>query len=100
MKYILLTITLLLAFQAFAQDFPPQMEDAAYLATLKAVLDYKMNDEETLQDIQKLRENEKFNESLQKKLQKLNNKRTKNSKNKRVYKTLINSGKKVYNELN
>lgn len=100
MKYILFVIAFLGCFQVEARDFPSKMEDAAYLATLKAVLDYKMNDEETLEDIEKLRQNKRFIGALEKKLQKLDNSKSKNSTNKRIYQMLINDGKKIYNELN
>lgn len=100
MKYILFAVAFLGCFQVEARDFPPKMEDAAYLATLKAVLDYKMNDEETLQDIEKLRQNKKFKEALEKKLQKLDNSKSKNSANQRIYQMLIYDGKRIYDELN
>ena len=99
MKYVLFATAFLFSWNTLAKDFPSRMEDAAYLATLKAVLDYKMNDEETLKDLEKLRENERFIASLEKKLSKLSNARQKNSKNKRVYQMLIQDGKKIYEEL-
>lgn len=99
LKYFLFTAVFLCTFQTAAQDFPRRMQDAAYVATLKAVLDYKMEDEQLLEDLQKLRENEKFNAALEKKLQKLTNSRHKNLKNRHVYQMLINAGKNIYNEL-
>ena len=39
-------------------------KDASYIATLKAVLDYKMNDEENIRELEDLRENEQFNQKL------------------------------------
>ena len=65
---------------AFAQTPPFAQRDAMYLATLKAVLDYKMNDEENIKQLEKLRENKKFNRDLQKKLSKLHNKKNKSAK--------------------
>lgn len=100
LKYVLFAVILFGSFQATAQDFPRRMEDAAYIATLKAVLDYKMEDEELIEDLQELRENQRFIESLEKKLKELQNTKQKNLKNKRVYQMLINAGKNIYNELN
>ena len=82
---------------AYAQ-FSSQ-KDAAYLATLKAVTDFKINDEEVSKDMEKLRQNEKFNQDLQKMIDKLTNSRTKTGKNRRVYEILQRAGKEVYDEL-
>ena len=45
-------------------------KDAQYLAVVKAVANYKINDEENLRQVEKLRENEAFNRKLQKMLEK------------------------------
>ena len=74
--------------------------DAMYLATIKAVADYKINDEENIKDIEILRQSQKFHDELTKMLSKLSNNRTKNSTNNRGYKILIKAGKDIYNELN
>ncbi|MBR2299468.1 MAG: hypothetical protein IJ870_02715 [Alphaproteobacteria bacterium] len=100
MKYVLLLCTFLYAGFANAQNYPLYEMDAVYLATLKAVLDYKMNDEENLEKLQKLREDKKFNQHLQKMLDKLNNNRSKVGLNKRVYDMLKKDGQKIYQELN
>ncbi len=73
--------------------------DAAYLATLKAVIDYKINDEENLDEVDELRQDERFNKKLRKMLNKLDNRKSKNSENKRVYEILKKAGKEIYNEL-
>lgn len=75
-------------------------KDASYIATLKAVLDYKMGDEENLKELEALRENEQFNRKLSRMMTKLSNKRSKDSKNTKIYKILIKAGKDIYNELN
>ena len=75
-------------------------KDASYIATLKAVLDYKMGDEENLKELEALRENEQFNRKLSRMMTKLSNKRSKDSKNSRIYKILIKARKDIYNELN
>ncbi|MBE6451869.1 MAG: hypothetical protein E7012_00055 [Alphaproteobacteria bacterium] len=74
-------------------------KDAMYIATLKAVVNYKINDEENLSDIEDLRQNLRFNQRLQKMLDKLKNTRTKNSTNKKVYNILLKAGEEIYKEL-
>lgn len=74
--------------------------DAKYIATLKAVVNYKIDDEENIKSVENLRENQAFNRKLQKMLNKLQNTRTKNSTNRRVYDILLKAGRDVYNELN
>lgn len=75
-------------------------KDASYIATLKAVIDFKMNDEDNLKELNALRENKNFNRKLSQMLSKLSNRRSKNSKNEKIYKILIKAGKDIYNELN
>ena len=74
-------------------------KDAAYLATIKAVADYKINDEETVSGVNRLRQDPNFNKKLYEMLQKLDNSRTKNGKNNRIYKILLRAGKEIYDEL-
>lgn len=71
-------------------------KDAQYIATLKAVTNYKIDDEEISRDIEKLRENRMFNEKLQGMLNELSNRRTKDSKNRRVLKILEKAGEEIY----
>lgn len=75
-------------------------KEAAYIATLKAVADFKINDEENLSELESLRENERFKQKLNRMMNKLSNNRSKNSTNERIYKILIKAGKDIYNELN
>ena len=75
---------------AYAQ-FSAQ-KDAQYLATLKAVVNYKINDEENLKDIESLRQNQAFNQKLQNMLNKLQNTRTKNTTNRKVQQILEKAG--------
>ena len=70
--------------------------EAMYIATLKAVVNYKINDEDNLSDIEKLRQNRRFNERLQEMLDKLQNTRNKNSTNKKVYNILLKAGEDIY----
>ncbi len=74
-------------------------KDAQYLAVMKAVANYKIDDEETLRQMEELRSNEKFNNKLQKMLDKLSNARTKDTTNRRVLQILERSGKEIYDLL-
>ena len=98
LKFCIFAMILLFTSSAYAQ-YSAQKE-AMYIATLKAVVDYKINDEENLKDIQSLRENERFKRDLMSMMAKLSNNRTKNSTNNRVYRILLQAGKDIYNELN
>lgn len=71
-------------------------KDAQYMATLKAVANYKIEDEEIERDIEKLRQNRMFNERLQKMLNKLSNRRTKDTTNRKVLKILEDAGEQIY----
>ncbi len=74
-------------------------KDAQYLAVVKAVANYKINDEENLRQVEKLRENEAFNRKLQKMLEKLSNSRTKDTTNRKVLQILERAGKDIYDLL-
>lgn len=95
--HILFFALLLNAGTAYAQ-FAAQKE-ASYIATLKAVTDFKINDEENLSELAALRENERFKQKLNRMMSKLSNNRSKNSTNEKVYRILIKAGKDIYNEL-
>lgn len=100
MRLVLLAVffSVILSLPASAQ-FAAQ-NDAKYIATLKAVVNYKIDDDENLAAVESLRENQAFNRRLQRMLDKLQNSRTKNSTNRRVYNILLKAGKDIYNELN
>lgn len=91
--------TIAVFLQTPAQAQYAAQNDAKYLATIKAVADYKINDEENLQGVEALRQNRAFNEKLQKMLNKLSNKRTKDTTNHRVLQILEQAGKDIYNLL-
>lgn len=74
-------------------------KDAQYLAVVKAVANYKINDEENLRQVERLRENENFNRKLQKMLEKLSNSRTKDTTNRKVLQILERAGKDIYDLL-
>lgn len=100
MKKVLGSIFLIalgLSFDAKAQYASQQ--NAAYLATIKAVADYKIEDAEEIDKVNELRQDEKFNQKLQKMLDQLNNDRTKTGKNRQVYDILKRAGKDIYDIL-
>lgn len=97
--YIFILFGVIFPFFSVQAQYAAQ-NDAKYMATLKAVADYKIDDEENLKGVEDLRQNPKFNKELTKMLSKLSNKRTKNSTNSRIYKILLKAGKDIYNELN
>lgn len=74
-------------------------KNAQYLATIKAVANYKINDEEEYRNVEKLRQDARFNEKLQSMLNKLQNSRNKNSDNKKILKILEDAGKEIYDIL-
>ena len=70
-------------------------KEAQYLAIVKAVADFKIDDEEHLRKMEKLRENEKFNRDLYSMIQKLDNSRSKDATNRKVLQILENAGKQL-----
>lgn len=84
--------------QADAQSMAAD-DDAMYLAVVKAVSAYKINDEENIRGVERLRQDRRFNENLQKMLDKLSNSRSKDSKNRKVLKILEQAGKDIYETL-
>lgn len=89
----------LLGFSTPATAQMSASKNAQYLATIKAVANYKINDEEEIRNVERLRESERFNRDLQDMMAKLQNTRTKDSKNKRILKILEDAGKEIYNIL-
>ena len=88
MRLIVFVLIMLFLNADLASAQYTSQREAMYIATLKAVVNYKINDEDNLSDIEKLRQNRRFNERLQEMLDKLQNTRNKNSTNKKVYNIL------------
>ena len=95
MKKIAILLFLLLFVSPVQAQFSAS-KNAQYIATLKAVTNYKIDDEEINKDIEKLRQNKMFVERLQKMLDKLSNRRTKDSTNRKVLKILEKAGEDIY----
>lgn len=92
---ILLAVAVFLGTGSACAQFAAQ-KDAQYMATLKAVVNYKIDDEENIKDIESLRQNKNFNAKLQRMLNKLSNARTKNSTNRKVLQILEKAGEDIY----
>jgi len=73
--------------------------DAMYMATLKAVVDVKINDEEIASGVQQLRQNQRFLADLQRRVGTLQNTRNKNADNRRIMDILLQAGKDIDNVL-
>ena len=99
MRIILLSGIFCFAFAVSAKAQFTAQKEAQYMATLKAVTDYKINDEENLKKVEQLRQDARFNLKLSRMLEKLQNTKTKDSKNQRIYKILLNAGEEIYKEL-
>lgn len=87
----------LISESVFAQS--ATLNKAKYLATLKVVSEHKMNDEDIVKDLEKLRQNKKFKQELSKIVEKLDNSRPSEAKNRKVMQILERAGKEIYNEL-
>lgn len=97
LKFFLLLVCLFTSFDTKAQM--SSQKEAAYFATLKAVANYKIDDEENKKEMEQLRQDANFNDKLNKMLSQLNNKKNKNTTNKKIYNILRNAGKQIYDEL-
>ena len=74
-------------------------QDAQYLAVIKAVADYKIDDEKEFDNVEKLRSDERFRRKLNKMMQKLSNKKNRDATNQRVFQVLKRAGKEIYDIL-
>lgn len=75
------------------------LNEAKYITTLKVVADHKMKDADLVDDIDQLRENERFLKDLKGMLAKLDNNRPNSAKNLKIKRILEKAGKDIYNEL-
>lgn len=100
MKIIYAAILFTIFLIPSAQAQYASQQDARNIAILKAVVNYKIDDEENIRAIEQLRQDKNFNMKLQKMLNKLSNKRTKNADNRKVLDILEKAGNDIYNVLN
>ena len=98
-KLALFLAVLMLGCSTAAQAQMAATRDAQYIAVLRAVVNYKIDDDENIRNIERLREDRRFNEKVQKMLDKLSNERSKKTTNRRVLQILEQAGKDLYNLL-
>ena len=100
MKCIIYLLIFAAAFfsSAAKAQFAAQKE-AAYLATIKVVADYKIDDEEQQKAMERLRNDQAFNRKLLRMRDKLTNSRSKDSTNRQVLDILERAGKELYDLL-
>ena len=96
MKKLFLLVMVGVLLSGAAQAQYSASKKAQYLATIKAVANYKINDEEEIDNVEKLRQDARFNQKLQKMLNKLQNTRTKDSDNRKILKILEDAGEQIY----
>ncbi len=70
-KLALFLAVLMLGCSTAAQAQMAATRDAQYIAVLRAVVNYKIDDDENIRNIERLREDRRFNEKVQKMLDKL-----------------------------
>jgi len=97
LKYFILLFMLLVAMPAQAQM--STLTKAKYIATLNVISNHKMKDKDLEKDLDKLRENKRFNEELIKMRDKLDNSRPNDATNRKIVQILEQAGKDIYNEL-
>ncbi len=95
-KKALLSLFLLFFLTSSAWAQLSATREEQYIAVLKAVVNYKINDVEYIRNIERLREDQRFNAKLQKMLDKLSNNRSKNTTNRKVMDILEQAGKDLY----
>jgi len=91
--FALFLVLLGLSYSSTTQAQFSASRGAQHLAILRAVVNYKIDDEEHVRDIERLRENERFNQRVQRMLDRLQNTRTKDSRNRQVLEILENAGR-------
>ena len=87
-KFAFLITAVMIGFAGAANAQMAATRDAQYIAVLRAVVNYKIDDEENIRNIERLREDRRFNEKVQKMLDKLSNNRSKNTTNRKVLQIL------------
>lgn len=95
MKFLfgVLVLSAIILCPQYANAQAASQAKASYIATLSAVMNVKINDEDVASDLNKLRQNKSFLKKLQKKLNKLSNSSSKNTTNKKVMDILEKAGK-------
>lgn len=90
---------MLLFFPTIALGQATALNEAKYLATLQVISKHKLNDASIVDDVDKLRTYEKFEKELSKMVNKLDNSRPNDGKNRKIMRILERAGREIYNEL-
>ena len=96
-KYLFLFILLFGA--DFAQAQSSALNDAKYLAVVKVISNHKLGDKEIAGNLEKLRESDKFKRDLARMVDKLDNNKPNDGKNRKIMRILEKAGKEIYEEL-
>ena len=98
-RFVVLIFAFIVVFSGNASAQMSYLNKAKYITTLKVVANYKLDDSEIAEDVDKLREHKAFNQELSKMLKKIDNSKSDNAKNRRIMRILEQAGKDIYNEL-
>lgn len=96
-KWVLIVCMCFMTFSAQAQM--AALNKAKYIATLKVVVNHKMNDADIVDDMEKLRQSARFKKDLEKIIGKLDNSKPNEATNRRIMRILEQAGREIYNEL-
>ena len=96
-KWVLVVSMCFMTFSAEAQM--AALNKAKYIATLKVVVNHKMNDADIVDDMEKLRQSARFKKDLEKIIGKLDNSKPNEATNRRIMRILEQAGREIYNEL-
>ena len=99
-KFAFLITAVMIGFAGAANAQMAATRDAQYIAVLRAVVNYKIDDEENIRNIERLREDRRFPDKVQKMREKRSTNRSKNTTNRKVLQILEQAGKDLYNLLN
>ncbi|MBP5698021.1 MAG: hypothetical protein J6W96_00660 [Alphaproteobacteria bacterium] len=97
LKYLMLMPLFFMCTSSQAQM--ASLTNAKYMAVLKVAVNYKMGDSEIAGDLEKLRQSERFKKELEKIVEKLDNSKQSDAKNRRIMRILEQAGRDIYNEL-
>lgn len=94
-KIFFFAVLFSLVFIGVAKAQYASQRDASYIIIAKVMADHKMNDEEYINDIEALRENNQFNDKLQRMIERVSNSKSKDSRSKQVDKILRKAGEDI-----
>lgn len=98
-KIVIMSFCTMIAFPINSWAQGASLNKAKYVTVLKVITDHKMNDEDIVDDVDKLRQHERFKKELTKMINKLNNSRPNEAQNRKIMRILERAGKDIYDEL-